>query len=923
MIGKTLSHYRVVEKLGEGGMGVVWKAVDTELDREVALKVLPEHFADDPERLARFEREAKLLASLNHRNIAAIYGLTQAEGVRFLVMELVEGEDLAVRLARGPLPVDEAVDVGHQLARALDAAHEKGVLHRDLKPANVRLTEDGKVKVLDFGLAKELVKQGDQSKSPTLTSAGTQAGAILGTAAYMSPEQARGKPLDKRSDIWSFGCVLYECLTGRAAYGGETLSDTLASIIKSEPNWGGLPAETPPRVLELLQRCLQKDLKHRLRDIGDARMELERLTGTRASLSDVSGVTVGALPQELRRRTFSAAWLVAALVVGTALGAAVWSALSGPGGGGSASVTRFSISLPKDLNVFGFAASPAGEAVGFVGTPRDPDDPEQAVARGYTRHFGDYEAVSIPGTEEVAASTFSPDGQWLAALTPVAPKSAKLRLSKIPVDGSSPPLALLDWPDGWTAPLLWHPGGDILARSQDPWSVVRIPADGSPPKEPLPIRIEGPEGTFAFSGVQGSVLPDGNHVLGFVTTYDERGYGEHVALLNIDTGEGRILVENGKNAQYASSGQILFTRGESLLAAPFDVDSLALTGAQVAVTDGLRTGEVWNDAWFDITPDGSLLHFPGGLTGGSRQLVFLDGSYKVVGPWSDDLRAFEAALTVSDDGGRIAVTVVNAEGLYDIWVSDMHTPRLSRLVRVRGEDCIPQAWHPDNDRLVYQCGTTEGGSLRIRSSDGSGAAEILLEAEVPVGYEANGFLRDGSQLLVTRQQDNEPSLMLLSLEPAPDGTRTPEMLLEGASNGRISPDGGWLAYSSRASGQWEIYLRSIDARGKIGREIPVTRDACGSQVWIRGPEAAPLELWYSCQRSIYGVTVTAGERVRISKPKPIPVPEDLWARLRGLTFLPDGRMLGIMSGEDEQPPTEINVVLNWLTELEERLDGAR
>ena len=460
MIGKTLSHYRIVEKLGEGGMGVVWRALDTQLDREVAIKVLPETFSGDAERVARFEREAKLLASLNHRNIAAIYGVDEADGQRFLVMELVEGQTLAAKLLQGPLEIDEAIDLCHQLARALEAAHDRGVLHRDLKPANVQVTPEGRVKVLDFGLAKAFEVQGDSDASPTMTSGGTQAGAILGTAAYMSPEQTRGKPLDKRTDIWSFGCVLYECLTGRAAFRGETVSDTLAAILKSDANWSLVPEGTPPRVRELLQRCLEKDARNRLRDVGDARLELQRSIAGHEALSDTSGISLAPITEARPSRRFSTSALAATALVAAVLGAGsgwILSGRVGPAGSGSTGAARFTIELPEDLLVFGYLASPDGRTVGYAGVPKNAPDPEQAVSAGYLRRFGDFDSTRIPGSEGATDFAFSPDGRWVAMRVPVAPKSTKYRLTKVPVDGSAPPLALVDWSDAWAGPLVWLP----------------------------------------------------------------------------------------------------------------------------------------------------------------------------------------------------------------------------------------------------------------------------------------------------------------------------------------------------------------------------------------------------------------------------------------------------------------------------------
>ena len=399
MVGKTLSHYRIVEKLGEGGMGVVWKALDTQLDREVAIKVLPETFSADVERVARFKREAKLLASLNHRNIAAIYGLDEAHEQRFLVMELVEGEDLARKLGSAPLPVEEAIDLCHQLARALEAAHEKGVLHRDLKPANVQVTPEGRVKVLDFGLAKAFGVEGDPSTSPTLTSAGTRAGTILGTVGYMSPEQARGKALDKRTDIWSFGCILFECLTGRPAFRGETVSDTLAAILKSDANWSLLPEHTPPRVRELLQRCFEKDARNRLRDIGDARLELQRSITGHESLTDASGIPMSAVSDAVApKRTLSKPILAAVLVAGVALGVLGWSLATGSRGESEAGfkrIARFSIEISDDQIWQTAKASPDGRTVAYNATSRNPDDSGEVTSAIYLRRFDANEARFI------------------------------------------------------------------------------------------------------------------------------------------------------------------------------------------------------------------------------------------------------------------------------------------------------------------------------------------------------------------------------------------------------------------------------------------------------------------------------------------------------------------------------------------------
>ena len=410
-VGDSLGPYAVTAKIGEGGMGEVYRARDTKLDRDVALKVLPEAFTSDPDRLARFEREAKVLASLNHPNIGHIYGLEEAEGQKALVLELIEGPTLADRIAQGPIPIDEALPIAKQIAEALEAAHEAGVIHRDLKPANIKVREDGTVKVLDFGLAKAVLggsSGSDPSQSPTVTAAATASGVILGTAAYMSPEQARGKPVDKRSDIWSFGCVLYETLTGRVAFRGETLSDTVVQILDREPDWTALPAGTPPVADRLLRRCLNKDSRKRLRDIGDARVELDEALAApagaeSASVSESLGAgSVGSVPT-LQRRALP--WVAAGAAV-VAAGLAGWVLRSVPV---PAAPDAFAVTLPEGTSLSGripAALSPDGRTLVYIGG-RD------GVTRLYRRPMDQVDALPIADTDGARAPFFSPDGEWV------------------------------------------------------------------------------------------------------------------------------------------------------------------------------------------------------------------------------------------------------------------------------------------------------------------------------------------------------------------------------------------------------------------------------------------------------------------------------------------------------------------------------
>jgi len=440
--GRELSHYRLVEQIGEGGMGVVWRATDTTLGRDVAIKVLPEAFSTDPERMARFEREARMLASLNHPNIAAIYGVGSAGGVRFLAMELVTGDDLAARLTHGPVPVVEALELTRQVAEALEAAHEKGIIHRDLKPANVKVTPDGHVKVLDFGLAKAMEGEASaasasaMSYSPTITGPMTAANVILGTAAYMSPEQARGKAVDRRADIWAFGCLLFECLTGRRAFSGETVSDTLAKILERDPDLRALPGGTPPRVRDLFQRCLIKDPRLRLRDIGDARIALDEVLAARSPsgrllVAETPGA--GAASRGLPLRP-----LAIGGVVGLALGLGMWSVLGLRSGGARGDPICLSLAMPSGIKVLNATLAPEGNTLVIRGYPRDAEGAEAAEPRLYTRRLDSYELKPLAGTDGALGDGNARNG-ILNFVVPVSRGATEKRWATVPLDGSSPP----------------------------------------------------------------------------------------------------------------------------------------------------------------------------------------------------------------------------------------------------------------------------------------------------------------------------------------------------------------------------------------------------------------------------------------------------------------------------------------------------
>jgi len=533
--GETLGHYRIEAKLGQGGMGEVYRAADTKLGRDVAIKVLREGWARDPERLARFEREAKVLASLNHPNIAAIYGFEQVDGVPFLVLEYVPGETL-----RGPMPVEEALAVARQITEALEAAHEKGIVHRDLKPANVKITPEGKVKVLDFGLAKAYADDpasSDPAASPTISVLPTRAGTILGTAGYMSPEQVRGKPLDKRTDIWAFGCVLYEVLTGRKAFAGETITDCMAAVLNREPEWEALPAETPAHVRTLLRRCLQKEAQKRLRDIGDARMELE------APLEPVPAA-VRSAPRE-RTMLVGVACVVAGAIVAGLIGWRVWRRPLPP-----PPVARFTITLPpgeilSPQSQSSVAISPDGARLAWVAN-------RAGRTLLYWRPLDRQEAKPISGTENAVGPVFSPDGQWLAFLQAA-------RWKKVALSGGAP-VTICDAPPGAYMYAAWGADDNLLIGVY-PASVLQVPASGGAPR-PL-FAADSSKGERAYW--MPHILPGGKGVLFTIRTAEMDSYDDGpIAVQPLPAGQRKILLEGGYKPSYSPSGHMVYAPGRTV-----------------------------------------------------------------------------------------------------------------------------------------------------------------------------------------------------------------------------------------------------------------------------------------------------------------------------------------------------------------------
>ena len=642
----TLGSYVVERELGRGGMGVVYLARDPRLSRLVAIKVLSGELSRHPDHLARFEREAKHLASLNHPNIAAIYGVEDmetaatssapAEHQRLLVLEYVPGDTLAQRVKFGALPMRESLDYCHQIALALEAAHDNGVIHRDLKPGNVVITPDGQVKVLDFGLAKGSAASAsdvDLARSPTFTYSPTAAGVILGTAAYMSPEQARGKPVDKRTDIWAFGCVLFECLTGRQFFQGETVSDTIARILERDPDWSLLPANTPPKVRELLRRCLEKDVKKRQRDIGDVRIELEEAITAQGPARPADAVA-----DRSRRRSPLIVAAAAILLAGALVGGWFWSGPVSDGRSAASGPIRMAVNFPSTVRVAYAGLSLDGQTLLVAGFPRAADGSEERRPRLYARRLDTYDLKLIPGTEGASSAAMSPDGNWLAFVSTISDQSSQRRISKVRVDGSAPPVALADFDDAWNESVAWLEDGDLLvvSRAGQDASFIRVPTEPGPPKPAMKIDT----GSVLVYPSFGNTLPGDKAVFMQVATWGAQGYQQDIWLFDPRSGKAKPFLENAGNVSYVPSGHIVFSRGDTLYGATFDIGTLE-KGPVIALTGGIRTPNSWAPGIFSLSRTGTLAYLPGERVGGDRRLVVTDAGGSATTPFVADRRGYE------------------------------------------------------------------------------------------------------------------------------------------------------------------------------------------------------------------------------------------------------------------------------------------
>ena len=785
--GTRLGHYDVTALLGEGGMGQVWQAIDTQLNRQVALKILPDAFAADPDRLARFKREAQILASLNHPNIAAIYGIEEAEGTRALVLELVEGPTLADRIKQGPIPVDEALPIAKQIAEALEAAHEQGVIHRDLNPANIKVRDDGTVKVLDFGLAKALdpSPDADPSQSPTLTAAATQMGVILGTAAYMSPEQARGKTVDKRADIWAFGVVVYEMLTGVRPFRGDDVSQTLAQVIERAPDFLALPRTTPSAMRRLLRRCLDKEGADRLRDIGDARLEIEEARATPES-------ELPELSMTRRTRREQLAWLVSGVSVVVVL---VTIALSYSAGAPEQLVSyRTSLLLPGGGPAAGnpasrFALSPDGTRVAFTATDSD------GQRRLWVRSLDTLTALALVGTEGAYYPIWSPDGRFLAFQGSGA---SGLALQRVAAAGG--PVVTICQTSGLTGGT-WNLD-DVILFSSLGTTIQRVSASGGTPSVvTVPDTAGG--GT---EHREASFLPDGRHFLYVATGVDESGGGASLYVGSLDPDEqARRLVEDASNAQYAD-GHIFFVQESVLMARPFDAERLEFVGAARPVAADVDM--VATQAAFSVSNTG-VLAYQAGSSVPMLELAWFDRTGERTGTLGDP-RSYRE-LRLSQD--RKVAVGLNERGPggrdSSIWVFDVDREFPRRFTFASPNAQYP-VWSPESSRTVFAAGRFGQRDLYQKEASGVGAESRLLADADGVEKKPLSWSSDGQFILYAAQATGGSELWVVPAAQAASSSllvRTANTLFMTVAE--FSPDGRWVAFESSHSGRAEVYVASF------------------------------------------------------------------------------------------------------------------
>ena len=881
MIGRQLGPYKISALLGAGGMGEVYRAHDSKLGRDVAIKVLPSHFTADAERRSRFAREARLLATLNHPHIGAIYGFEEIDGVAALILELVEGPTLADRLARGPLPIAEALAIARQVAEALDAAHEKGIVHRDLKPGNIvlqgattasgPLSSDTRAKVLDFGLGKTMTLRpdGDPTHPPSDSNDGTASGRILGTPAYMSPEQARGQVVDKRTDIWAFGCCLYECLTGRSAFAGKTVTDTLAAVLDKDPDWGALSDGVPSAVRRLLRRSLAKDVRHRLQHIGDARLELEEiasdanepstavrrpwrtvpvLLGGAALLATVAGLTSWLVRQPSTARTESAAARLVLKIEGE---------------------TAENLRLPVDRFFTPFALSPDGRRLVF-----------RAMGNGrsqlFLRELSGFETRPIPGTEHATTPFFSPDGRWIGFW-----RAEDRILRKVLLAGGSPiEIAQTDVP----IVALWTSNEEIVIESGDQngelWS---IPASGGTPKA-IAVRDRSVGELISLR----AQLPDSRDLLVASPGVD----GTWLQVLSRETGKRRRLLRGGSNVvtRYTGTGHLVFSDGDALRAVPLN-QRFEPVGDPTPVLHGIDRDHRHSNV--AVSDNGTVIYVPADRVR-EAELVWLDRDGNAT-PVPGGRVPFET-VALSPDGREVAGDLVEGTKV-QVWVRDLE--RGAQRLLVSEGDSFQPIWSRDGRFITYW--STPGNTAVFRKrADGTGSAELLMRGRKSLALE--DWSPDGRSLLFSEYTSRgDTDVWIYS-----DGRAMP--LLSSPSNeaeARFSSDGRYIAFEADDGGVSHVYVQPFPGPG---RRTAISAEEGGRPAWINGGRL----LFRGADRMMV-VDVQTHPDLRVGRTRPLNARRDVGARIMPS---PNGRQFLMLSRRAMEGPIELRIILNWFQELE-------
>jgi len=920
IIGQMLGPYHVLAKLGEGGMGEVYRARDTRLNRDVAIKVLPDAFVHDADRIARFQREAQLISQLNHPNICALYHISEApnpqsqianpEQTQFLVLELVDGPTLADRIAQGRIPLDEAVPIARQIAVALEAAHENGIVHRDLKPANIKLTQDGTVKVLDFGLAKALgpepadgpARAGHYgvSQSPTITSPAmrTNAGIILGTAVYMSPEQAKGKPADKRSDVWAFGCVLYEMLTGKRAFDGEDLTDVVAAVVRGDPDWSALPAEIPPHIRTLLKGCLEKDRKARISDIAVARFLLEK------------GEALPAARQAPAAAPRPRSWTRMALPVGAALLAiaaaaaalAQWRPWVTPSSNTPVRLTADIGAQTSLLDVLGASAilSPDGKVLAFSGVGGVGDN-----LALYVRRLDQLEAMRLPSTEGALNPFFSPDGKWIGFFS-------NGKLKKVAVSGG-PAVTLCDAPLGRGGS--WGDDGRIVftPATAPGTPLQRVAAEGGTPEK----LFELAEGETSQRWPQ--VLPGSKAVIYTSPTTPGNFANASIIARALPNGSRKVLVKDAYYGRYVASGHLLFFREQTLFAAPFDADRLEVTGAAVPAIEGVRSNNGSGGGQFDVSGEGTIVYAAGATLADTAPIRWMERSGTL-----SVLRSTPSSWTnpaFSPDGNLLAIDIDDGTQT-DIWIYDWQRDTLSRRTFDKADDARP-VWSPDGTRIAFASrrGDVPAFNIYWQRADGTGDAERLTtskNSQWPTSFHPNGRV-----LAFLEVPSGGPSdVMMLPIdgdEKAGWKPGAPTAFLKESfaeSSAMFSPDGRWIAYISNEGGRNDIFVRPYPGPGG---KFQISSGAADDPSWSRtAPElfflsSADLRINVMPYR-VEGNTFVAGKPVPLNDTRIAGRPR---SPSRDLDVHPDGKRFVVAGSEGDaaQRLDKVVFVFNFFDEL--------